>query len=163
MSFTLFRNSQVDDRARKDTATLGLRFQFARLGQQLPTKERLMSAILLTPGPTCSYHSFTQSGPPSFRSISKQEYGLATSKLEENNLGIQVAVKVGYVTKLVFVKHSPEVIGPILQRSPDLYMWCTPQEFAARYQCKLSVKINQNIRNQLMEKGYVTEEQMRWL
>ncbi|XP_072015273.1 uncharacterized protein [Amphiura filiformis] len=134
------------------------RFRY-ELRENLPTTERIMAAILLTPGPVCSYHSFTQSGPQSLRSITRKEYDFATNTLEMNNLGIQVGVQSGYVTRLVFVKQAPSLAEPILQRSSNL---CTAQEYTGRFQCKVPLKINANIRKQLVEMNYVTEEQMKY-
>lgn len=125
----------------------------------LTLQQRIMSAILLTPGPVCSYHSFTQSGPPSFRSISKQEYTNAVSRLELEGVGNQIDVQAGWMAKTVFLKKAPSVAGPIVLRLSSL---CTLEEYTTRFVAKVPVKIAVNIRNQLIDKGLVTAEQMRW-
>ncbi len=124
--------------------------------------EQIMSAILRTRGPICSYHALTQSGPVSLRSISKQEYNVATDMLENEKLGIEVDVSTGPMGRYrstLFVKKAPPLAEPFLCQLAHL---CTTFEYHLRYQCKVPVKIKQQLRQQLIQKGYVTEEQMRY-
>ncbi|XP_072015275.1 uncharacterized protein [Amphiura filiformis] len=139
-----------------DTSSICSRSR-AKARKNMTRKEQIMSAVLLTRGPACSYHSLTQSGPHSLRSTSKQEYSMAANALEMEKLGIQVDI-VGQRHNLVFVKESPLLAKPILQRLSHL---CTLEEYLSRYQCKVSVKIIKNIRHHLVANGYATEEQMR--
>ncbi|XP_072015277.1 uncharacterized protein [Amphiura filiformis] len=122
------------------------------------TKELLTSALLLSPGPVCSYSSLKYRGPPTLSKITMQDFNAAASTLEAENLGSQVEIEKG-TGRIMFVKHAPSVVDPVLRRMPNV---CTPDEYAGRFAIKVSTRITQHVRRYLVDRGYVTEEQMRY-
>ncbi|XP_072015283.1 uncharacterized protein [Amphiura filiformis] len=84
--------------------------------------QELKSALLKTPGRVSTYSAFTQSGPVSLRTISKQDYLQAALSLQEDNIlmVLNVTSQSGGQSRPVLVKKHPQEVHHILEERHDL-------------------------------------------
>ena len=123
--------------------------------------EYLKSALLKTPGPICTYSSFTQSGPQNLRTISKQDFLQAVLSLESNNLIdiVNMSSPSGEL-RPVLVKKQPQAVQHILMDNPAL---CSMDVYTKRFNFPVPVKVINSIRKKLVELGYVTQQQVEYV
>ena len=119
----------------------------------------IMSAILLTSGPISNYRSFVNAGPRHLRKIDKESYDVAAKNLEVSGLGklVTVVVPIGG-PKEVFVKKAPDEVCQAALESSCL---CTMEEYCQRFHSHLPKKIAMSYREELVRRGYLTEEQIK--
>ncbi|XP_072015282.1 uncharacterized protein [Amphiura filiformis] len=124
--------------------------------------QELKSALLKTPGPASTYSSFTQSGPVSLRTISKQDYLQAALSLQEGNVVnvVNITSPTGEA-RPVLVKKHPQEVHRILDEKHDLH--CPSGIYTKRFGLPVPIKVIRSIRKKLVELGYVTEKQMEYV
>ncbi|XP_072016031.1 uncharacterized protein [Amphiura filiformis] len=130
------------------------------------TTRKIMSVILLTKGPVCTYTSIQTNGPPAVRRIGKTLFLRAAHALEAANLGTLVKVfGGGNRPNEVFIKKLPPEVGQGLVRNEDL---CGLEDYAMKFHMPSPSSIRQRLRDELIQRQFVKEEHFsnvpgRWL